>query len=59
MKVAVPLAKNILTPLGIIAATSAIDVKIQKSTCFRDNNFNNLKWKNKWDNKNCSSSRRF
>ena len=32
MRVAVPLAKNILTPLGIIAATSAIDVEIQKNT---------------------------
>ena len=30
MKVAVPLAKNILTPLGITAAASAIDVGIQK-----------------------------
>ena len=29
MKVAVPLAKNILTPLGITAATSAIDTGIQ------------------------------
>ena len=30
MKVAVPLAKNILAPLGIIAAASAIDEGIQK-----------------------------
>ena len=30
MKVAVPLAKNILAPLGTIAAASAIDVGIQK-----------------------------
>ena len=30
MKVAVPLAKNILTPLGITAAVSAIDVQSQK-----------------------------
>ena len=30
MKVAVPLAKNILAPLGIIAAASAIDAGIQK-----------------------------
>ena len=30
MKVAVPLAKNILAPLGITAAASAIDAKIQK-----------------------------
>ena len=30
MKVAVPLGKNILTPLGITAAASAIDAGIQK-----------------------------
>ena len=30
MKVAVPLTKNILTPLGITAAASAIDAWIQK-----------------------------
>ena len=30
MKVAVPLAKNILAPLGIIAAASAIDEGTQK-----------------------------
>ena len=30
MKVAAPLAKNILAPLGITAATSAIDAGIQK-----------------------------
>ena len=30
MKVAVPLAKNILAPLGIIAAASAIDAGTQK-----------------------------
>ena len=30
MKVAIPLAKNILTPLGITAAASAIDAGIQK-----------------------------
>ena len=29
MKVAVPLAKNILAPLGITAATSTIDAEIQ------------------------------
>ena len=27
-----PLAKSILTPLGLIAATSAIDAAIQKKT---------------------------
>ena len=30
MKVAIPLAKNVLTPLGITAAASAIDAGIQK-----------------------------
>ena len=30
MKVAVPLAKNILAPLGITAATSTLDAGIQK-----------------------------
>ena len=30
MKVALPLAKNVLAPLGIIATASAIDVGIQK-----------------------------
>ena len=30
MKVATPLAKNILAPLGITAAASAIDAGIQK-----------------------------
>ena len=32
MKVGVPLAKNILAPVGITAATSAIDPGIQKKT---------------------------
>ena len=30
MEVAVPLAKSILRPLGIAAATAAIDARIQK-----------------------------
>ena len=32
MKVAIPLAKNVLAPLGITAAASAIDAGIQKKT---------------------------
>ena len=32
MKIAVPLAKNVLAPLGITAAASAIDAWIQKKT---------------------------
>ena len=30
MKVAIPLAKNVLAPLGITAAASALDTGIQK-----------------------------
>ena len=50
MKVAVPLAKNILAPLGITAAASAIDAGTQKKkqkkrnkTWFWNSNFNNFK----------------
>ena len=43
MKVAVPLAKNVLAPLGITAAASALDAGIQKkNTWIWDNNFNNF-----------------
>ena len=58
MKVAVPLAKNILAPLGITVAALAIDAGIQKrkKTWFRNNKFNNFKWGNEWHNENCSSS---
>ena len=43
MKVAVPLAKNILAPLGITAAASATDAGIQKKkTWFWNNSFNNF-----------------
>ena len=42
MKVVVPLTKNILAPLGITAAASAIDAGIQKkNTCI---------WGNDWGN---------
>ena len=43
MKVAIPLAKNVLAPLGITAAASAIDAGFQKNTWFWNNNFNNFK----------------
>ena len=46
MKVAVPLAKNVLAPLGITAAASAIDAGIQKKkkkTWIRKYDFNNVK----------------
>ena len=43
MKVAIPLAKNVLAPLGITAAASALDAGIQKkNTWIWDNNFNNF-----------------
>ena len=45
IKVAVLLAKNVLVPLGITAAASAIDAGIQKkkNTWLWNNNFNNFK----------------
>ena len=44
MKIAVPLAKNVLAPLGITAGASAIDARIfKKNTWFWNNNFNNFK----------------
>ena len=44
MKAAIPLAKNVLAPLGITAAASAIDAGIQKKkkTWIPDNNSNNF-----------------
>ena len=45
MKVAIPLAKNVLAPLGITAAASAIDAGIQKKkkTWIWKYEFNNFK----------------
>ena len=48
MKKAIPLAKNILAPLGITAAGSAIDaaasaIKSKENTWFWNNNINNFK----------------
>ena len=44
MKVAIPLAKNVLAPLGITASASAIDVGIQKKNIwFWKYDFNNFK----------------
>ena len=37
------LAKSVLIPLGLTAATSAADAGIQKNTSFWNNNFNNFK----------------
>ena len=47
MKVAIPLAKTVLAPLGITVAASVIDARIQnnkkKNRRFWNNNFNNFK----------------
>ena len=44
MKVAIPLAKNVLAPLGISAAMSAIDGSIKKKDVwFGGDNLNNFK----------------
>ena len=44
MKVAIPLAKKVLPPLGITTAASAIDAQIQKkNTRFWNSNINNFK----------------
>ena len=43
MKIAVPLAKKVLVPLGITAAASAIDVEIKKNPWFWKCDFNNFK----------------
>ena len=61
MKVAIPLAKNVLAPLGITAAASAIDagIKKKKNTWSPNSNFNNFKWRNEWHNENRSGSWRF
>ena len=44
MKVAMPLAKNVLALLGLSAAVSATDGSIKKKDAwFRNNNLNNFK----------------
>ena len=44
MEVAIPLAKNVLAPIGITAAASAIDAGIQtKNIWFWKYDFNNFK----------------
>ena len=43
MKLAIPVTKNVLVPLGITAAASVIDAGIIKKTWFWNNNFNNFK----------------
>ena len=46
IKVAIPLAKNVLAPLGITAAASAIDAGIQKNTWFWNCKINDFKRRN-------------
>ena len=58
MKVAIPLAKNVLVQLGITAATSAIDAGIQKKIN-GSGTTTLIIWRNEWCNENCSSSWRF
>ena len=54
MKEPVPLAKNILPPLGITAAASVVDAGIQKkNTWFWNNYFKNFKQRNEWHNVSC------
>ena len=43
MKVAMSLAKNVLAPLGLSAAMSAIDGSIKKNAWFWSDNLNNFK----------------
>ena len=43
MKVAIPLVKNVLAPLGITAAALTIDAGIKKNTWFWKYDFNNFK----------------
>ena len=43
MKIAIPLAKNVLTSLGITVTASAIDAGIKKTTWFWKHDFINFK----------------
>ena len=58
IKVAIPLAENVLALLGITAATSAIDAGIQKKIN-GSGTTTLIIWRNEWCNENCSSSWRF
>ena len=46
MKVAIPVAKNVLSALVITAAASAIDTGNQKKIHGSGYDFNNFKWRN-------------
>ena len=43
MKVAIPVAKNLLAPLAAAAFDAGIQKKNNNNTWFRDNNSNNFK----------------
>ena len=43
MKVAIPLAENVLAPLGITAASQQLMQEFKQNTWFWNNNFNNFK----------------
>ena len=53
LKIVIPLAKNVLVPLGVTAAASAIVAGIQKKAWSWNKNFNNFKSRNEWHNENC------
>ena len=49
-----PLVKSVLISLGLTAAASAADVGIHKKSIeIWEYDFNNFKWRNEWNNKNC------
>ena len=59
MKVAIPVAKYVLAPLGIIAAASATDAEVQKKKKIHGSGTTTLiisNEKNECYNENCSSS---
>ena len=61
MKVAISLAKNVLEQLGITAAASAVDARIQKKKKHGSGTTALIifKWRNERHNENCSSFWRF
>ena len=59
MKVAIPVAKYVLAPLGITAAASATDAEVQKKKKIHGSGTTTLiisNEKNECYNENCSSS---
>ena len=56
MKVAIPLAKNVLAPLGITAAASAVEARIQKKIYGSGTTTLIISNEEVNDNENCSSS---